>query len=128
MGELLVVPDLSGDLTLAVIQPRPFELRAVFVGTLGFTDPHSRKVTDWVRGKLHSGDHGNFIEWYQQEQDGEFLVRREAYEAHSGQVIVQWPDGSYQVLSPDEYKDLFIQVGTEMWSDPRRGRGGHADR
>lgn len=111
-----MAPPADASLLLMVVQPRPIELRAVEVGPISFMDPHSRLITDWVRGAMHVGTRGECIEWWQRERDGEYIAGREHYEARSGDVIIEWPDGTFQVLRQREFEELCLRVGTEMWT------------
>lgn len=114
MGDAEVVQQDA--LLLYVIQPKPFELVAVPVGELSFMDPRSRLITSWLRGVLHTSTlDGTYLEWWDREQDGELIADRQHYIARSGDVIVEWLDGTFQVISQREYADLYLQVGAEVW-------------
>lgn len=107
-----LIPSRDG-LELFIAQPKPIDLRAVFVGNLAMLDPRSRKICQWVRGRLHAGTEGTFLEFWDRTEDDGLGERHVVY---PGQVIVGWPDSTWQVLSPDEFQDLCLVVGTEMWS------------
>lgn len=103
---------LSPALQVAILQPRPFELEAVAVTSIALMDPDARAVCQWVRGALHAGTSGDYLEFWDRDENG---LPGERHHAFVGQVIVRWPDGTYQVLSREECNSLFITVGARTW-------------
>lgn len=100
-------------LELAVIEPKPFQLRAVFCAEMAIMDPRSRKITQWVRGRLHAGTGGFYLEFW--DRGDERLSPGTAHRAHNGDVIVEWPNGTFEVMTPEDYRAVYLQVGSEMW-------------
>jgi hypothetical protein len=112
MGEVIELLPSRDHLELLVVQPKPFELRMTVVTQLGVLDARARLVTDWVRGIMHSGTDGHYIEFWDRDENDE---RGERHVAHVGDAILQWPDGTWQVIPARDVDTIYMRVGSEMY-------------